>query len=253
MRRIAYVLLAATTLLGIDAAQRAAASPVLSSIGELASSCNAEACYVAAVGGDPKAQAELASRYTKGDGVARSDDYAFQWSWRAAQQGNADAQMMLSDFFANGKAVPRDNVMALKWASLARANARTAETAESARKMIVSLKRQMSAREINDALARVDRWRPEREPRYPLAEDAQTTGHSEGMALASAVSTPAGGRPAAAKPEPSPAVAAGAGAERRGRRHFHEPAAEADEQAMDRTRPWRSFGQLLRLARRLGF
>lgn len=65
--------------------------------------------------GDPKAQAQLAIRYRKGDGVNRDFAEAVTWCRKSAEQGYAKAQVNLGRFFHEGSGVPRDYGEALQW------------------------------------------------------------------------------------------------------------------------------------------
>lgn len=118
------------------------------------------AYYEAAVRGDPEAQAKLAETQAK-----TSVKQAFQWSWRAAQQGHAGAQLQLSEMFASGQGVPKHLVTAYVWAHLAQANATDSATTERADRMIVQLAEQMSNADIREALRRAADWKPQPETR----------------------------------------------------------------------------------------
>jgi TPR repeat protein len=73
----------------------------------------------AAEAGDPRAQANLASIYQYGLGVAANFDKAFQWYRAAALQDDADGQIGLAILYAQGRGVSADLAIAHMWLTLA--------------------------------------------------------------------------------------------------------------------------------------
>src|SRR5665213_1099071 len=66
--------------------------------------------------GDATAQFELACRYAKGyGGVTQDEAESAKWFRKAAEQGDAGAQMMLGGFYATGRGVPQDYTESAKW------------------------------------------------------------------------------------------------------------------------------------------
>ena len=59
--------------------------------------------------------------YYKGQGVEQDDKEAFKWWKKAAEPGNANAQVNLGAMYADGKGVTKDYVKAYKWFCLAAA------------------------------------------------------------------------------------------------------------------------------------
>jgi hypothetical protein len=69
--------------------------------------------------GDARAQLELGNLYSEGKGV--SQDYALAGVWyrKAAEQGNSSAQYILGDLYEKGNGLSQDYVEAYFWYSLA--------------------------------------------------------------------------------------------------------------------------------------
>jgi hypothetical protein len=168
--------------------------------------------YVAAVRGDPDAQATLGRLYAKGQGARRSDARAFQWLWRAAEQGHAGAQLELSRLFEAGKGVAQHFATAYKWARLAQANASEPATAENAGRLIDQLTSRMSELELAEARRRADDWQPKLEARSPRTRATATSpgAGSSGPAPTMADSSPVRKHPAS-QPDPAAADIAPAG------------------------------------------
>ena len=70
------------------------------------------ALELAAAGGDPKSQTELAVKYEHAEGVPKDFQQANRLYCRAAKQGYADAQFKLGWVYANGRGVTRDDGVA---------------------------------------------------------------------------------------------------------------------------------------------
>ena len=62
----------------------------------------------AAEQGDADAQLLLGAMYEDGKGVAQDDKQAVAWYRKAAEQGNVDAQQILVSMYSLGKGVPQD-------------------------------------------------------------------------------------------------------------------------------------------------
>jgi localization factor PodJL len=69
----------------------------------------------AAANGDPRAQFEIAARFTEGRGVPQNLEEAAQWYKRAAEQGLAPAQYRLGSLYEKGKGVAKDPRQAQTW------------------------------------------------------------------------------------------------------------------------------------------
>ncbi|PCJ29856.1 MAG: hypothetical protein COA94_00430 [Rickettsiales bacterium] len=65
--------------------------------------------------GEVVSQANLASCYYKGEGVAKDFDKAVLWYRKAADQGYADAQNSLGNRYYNGEGVDKDFTKAVLW------------------------------------------------------------------------------------------------------------------------------------------
>jgi localization factor PodJL len=70
------------------------------------------ALRAAALGGDPAAAYEVASRFAEGRGVAQSHEEEARWLERAANQGLAPAQFLLSGLYEKGIGIEKDLVRA---------------------------------------------------------------------------------------------------------------------------------------------
>ncbi len=68
-----------------------------------------------AVGGDAKAQLELAIRYRDGKGVAKDDAQAMQWAHKAADAGNADAMDFVGFAYLRGAVIKRNPAIAIAY------------------------------------------------------------------------------------------------------------------------------------------
>ncbi|MFZ0509129.1 MAG: tetratricopeptide repeat-containing serine protease family protein [Methylocella sp.] len=65
--------------------------------------------------GDADAQLMLGILYNEGIGVPRDYAEAIRWYRKAADQGNAGAQIRLTSMYENGQGVPKDAAEAVKW------------------------------------------------------------------------------------------------------------------------------------------
>lgn len=65
--------------------------------------------------GDPAAQAELAEKYFRGDGIQEDLEQAVYWYKKAAEQGHIDAQRSLSGMYRKGTGVTQDFKRAAYW------------------------------------------------------------------------------------------------------------------------------------------
>ncbi len=59
--------------------------------------------------------------YAKGEGVAEDDVEAVRWYSKAAEQGEAHAQLNLGLMYMRGDGVPKDDIQAYAWTNLAAA------------------------------------------------------------------------------------------------------------------------------------
>ena len=74
---------------------------------------------LAAAGGAPAAQVELAGRYADGTGVAKDERETVRWLRLAAEDGHAPSQVMLGTMFRDGAGVAKDEREAVRWYRLA--------------------------------------------------------------------------------------------------------------------------------------
>ena len=68
-----------------------------------------------AMGGDAKAQLELAIRYRDGKGVTKDDKQAMQWAHKAADAGNADAMDFVGFAYLHGAVIKRNPAIAIAY------------------------------------------------------------------------------------------------------------------------------------------
>ncbi|MCC6778498.1 MAG: sel1 repeat family protein [Hyphomicrobiales bacterium] len=174
-----YRSIASGTILGAALIGVATAGPTLGPLGA------GSPYYEAAVRGDAAAQARLGLQYRGNDA-----QLAFQWLWRAAQQGHGAAQLEIADMFATGRTVPKHLVTAYQWAHLAQGGAEDRETAAKADGLINQLAPQMSEADIKDALRRAADWQPRREVQQPQGRTTPRPRQPSGPALAAADSKP---------------------------------------------------------------
>jgi len=71
---------------------------------------------LAAEGNLPDSQELIGELYLRGLGVEQSDEKAFEWFQKAAEQGDVNAQHNLSEMYWNGRAVPQNYRLAAMWA-----------------------------------------------------------------------------------------------------------------------------------------
>jgi uncharacterized protein len=109
----------------------------------------------AAEQGNAPAQANLATLYFEGKGVALDHAEAAKWYRRAANQGDALGQFNLGALYFNGKGVTRDLVQAYVWFELAAAQAES--RAVRARAVVTA---KMTPAELETARALAAAWRP---------------------------------------------------------------------------------------------
>jgi len=79
----------------------------------------------AAEQGEAYAQLHLGLMYAKGEGIPEDDKEAVKWYRKAAEQGFADAQSLLAESYLKGEGVPQDYVTAYAWVMIAGGNERS--------------------------------------------------------------------------------------------------------------------------------
>ncbi len=75
--------------------------------------------------------------YANGEGVPENDAEAVKWYRKAAEQGDASAQLNLGFMYYKGTGVPENDVKAYQWFSLAAAQGNS--TAQSNKPIIAKL------------------------------------------------------------------------------------------------------------------
>jgi TPR repeat protein len=74
-----------------------------------------DALKKAAEGGDAKAQLDLAKRFFKGDGVDQNPTTAFGWALKSAENGNAEAMNVVALAYDEGAGVTKDEDKSNSW------------------------------------------------------------------------------------------------------------------------------------------
>jgi tetratricopeptide (TPR) repeat protein len=118
----------------------------------------------AAERGDATAQMYMGAILSAGIGRPQSDRDAFLWFSRAAEAGNSQAQLILSGLYAIGRGVQKSNVDAYKWALVAAAGRNSTEDRNGAQQLMAQLARRMSESEVASAKSQADRWKPDTSP-----------------------------------------------------------------------------------------
>ena len=65
--------------------------------------------------GNARAQLALGALYSNGIGIEKDAAKAVYWYGKAAEQGDVDAQYALGNVYANGQGVPKDEATAVRW------------------------------------------------------------------------------------------------------------------------------------------
>jgi hypothetical protein len=112
----------------------------------------------AAHSGDDDAEFYLGSLYSAGVGVQQSDEEAFRWFQRAADQGHSHALLIVSGLYAIGRGAPKDNVKAYEYAYIVSSASRVDEWRNGSRQLMGVLESRMTPDEINRAKTDASRW-----------------------------------------------------------------------------------------------
>ena len=103
----------------------------------------------AAERGDAEAQITLGSLYMEGEGVPKDEAEAVRWFRQAAKQGDATAQFILGVMYVNGEGVPQDATEAVRWyRRAARQRKRSAQPREHVRARLWSRARFYSSAQV---------------------------------------------------------------------------------------------------------
>ena len=102
---------------------------------------------------DPEALVALAGLYAAGSGVARDPVEAARLYRRAADLGNADAQLNLGELYSQGRGVPRNLKLAYVWLGLAAEQGRRWPA-----RQLTEIAAQMSRTELDEARRLLDAW-----------------------------------------------------------------------------------------------
>ena len=85
---------------------------------------------------------------------------AVQWFRKAADQGDASAQLYLGVMYANGRGVPKDYTLAYMWANLSAAGTSDAHLRETAQKTRDTVAAGMTPAQIGEAQRLSREWKP---------------------------------------------------------------------------------------------
>jgi TPR repeat protein len=97
--------------------------------------------------------------FDQGKGVAQDYSAAISWYRKAAEQGNAVAQLFLGTFYLVGQGVAQDYVQAHQWFNLAGAGAKDAKIRETATKNRDIVAAKMQPAQIAEAQRLASAWR----------------------------------------------------------------------------------------------
>lgn len=151
----------------------------------------------AAQSGGDDAQFYLGALYSAGVGVQRSDEEAFRWFSRAADQGHIHAMLILAGLSAIGRGAPQDNLGAYKWAYIVAYASKVDEFRNGARQLMGVLETRLTPDQVYAAKTDASRWHAN-----PTAKPAPTA--QPGQPAPAPVPTVANASPPPAAPSPPP-------------------------------------------------
>ena len=105
--------------------------------------------------GDVRAQYRLGRLYEAGDGVPGDDVEALRWFHAAGGQGDKEALVSIGIFHEDGRGVPRDTFKAYMWWEIAARHG-----SGLARALQMTVERQLTQAEKDEARRLADEWRP---------------------------------------------------------------------------------------------
>ena len=140
----------------------------------------------AAEQGDAAAQVNLGRMYANGEGVPQDGAVAVAWYCRAAEQGNASAQVSLGALYSDGgSGVPQDLVEGHTWLNLA-ASRLTGEQREEAVTARDRAAERMTPADLSEAQHRAREWNAAHQVGVDIAPGTYgTSGLTAGMPLCS--------------------------------------------------------------------
>jgi Sel1 repeat len=107
--------------------------------------------------GDAKAQLMMGNAYLKGRGTICDDVEAVKWYQRAADQGSAEGQFGLAMEYHFGHGVIQNDAEAYFWISL------SAQGNNSAIPVLELVRKKLTVQQLEDVRARVKQWKTKRE------------------------------------------------------------------------------------------
>jgi len=114
----------------------------------------------AAQTGDAVAQMFLGVSYDSGQGVPQDHAEAIKWYRKAAEQGDDEAQFELGWAYTDGKSVPQDFIQAYMWFDLAAAHENDTYAEDYAGDFRDSLAEKMTPAQIAEAGRLAREWKP---------------------------------------------------------------------------------------------
>jgi uncharacterized protein len=112
--------------------------------------------------GNADAQVLLADMYYKGKGMAQDYGQALAWYRKAAKQEDAVAQTALGTIYHDGTGVPQDYVQSYMWFNLAAVDAQDVAARDTASKFRDELAASMTPDQIAEAQRLAREWKPTR-------------------------------------------------------------------------------------------
>jgi hypothetical protein len=124
--------------------------------------------------GEAIAQMNLGKMYHSGHGAPQDYALAMKWHRKAAEQGEAIAQALVGLMYKDGQGVPQDYVQAHKWLNLAAARfaASQSESREQSVKSRDRVAKKMTAAQIAEAQRLAREWKPKYEQAVRRAPSA---------------------------------------------------------------------------------
>jgi hypothetical protein len=154
--------------------------------------------------GDDDAQFYLGALSSAGIGRPRSDQEAFRWFSRAADQGHAHSMLIVAGLYASGRGVTKDNVKAYSWAYIVASASKVDEDRNGARQLMSLLLKRMNSDDIGRAVVAARAWSAVRTGGPSKSPSIERAGDADQPTQAAAPPPPA---PAVVQ-EPAPAAVA---------------------------------------------
>jgi len=115
----------------------------------------------AADAGNADAQLYLGFAYQQGKGVTQDYSEAVRWFRKAANAGDAEAQLFLGRAYNDGKGVPQNYVLAHMWANLSASNS-SGDLQQSCAMTRDEISQKMTPQQIAEAQRMAAEWKPKK-------------------------------------------------------------------------------------------